>query len=215
MEKRVIKAALLEKAFLKKLFFFLLGLAFVGLGVNLIVEARLGGDSITVLYMGISERFSAAYGTSAYIYNAVIILLALLFAREYVGLGTFLYFFVVGAFVFLFEVLFARFGVHTERTFGQYVFFFSGQTVLALGLAMVISVKIGLNGLDCLILTIQKKFSFSYRMLKVLADLTITLLGFLLGGLVGVGTVLSVLTLGWMIQHFIGCLSRFEVFYQG
>lgn len=192
---------------------FTISLALIGLAVNLIVESRLGGDSITVLYMGISNVFSVGYGTSAYIYHVTLIAAAVIFARKYVGLGTFLYSSAVGLFVYLFEFLFIEMGIHSKGMLQHYMFFAAGQIFLALGLAIMISVKIGINGLDCIILMLQEKFKIRYRTLKVLTDLFITALGFALGGLVGVGSIISVITLGWMIQYFFDLFQKHDLFY--
>lgn len=199
--------------FFNKLVLFFIGLAFIGLAVNLIVESRLGGDSVTVLYMGISSMFSVAYGTSAYIYHITLIIVSVIVARKYVGLGTFMYSSVVGLFVYLFEYVFIFIGMYPEGIMDRYAFFSAGQVLLAFGLAIVLSVKIGINGLDCIILVIQEKFSLSYRVLKVMVDLFITALGFAFGGLVGVGTVISVITLGWLIQYFIELFQKYNLFY--
>lgn len=199
--------------FLNKLILFFIGLALIGLAVNLIVESKLGGDSITVLYMGLSNIFSIAYGTSAYLYHVTLIIISVIFARKYVGLGTFMYSSVVGLFVYLFEYLFIYFGMYPEGILSRYVFFAAGQILLAFGLGMVLSVKIGINGLDCIIMIIQERFLLSYRTLKVMVDLFITALGYALGGLVGIGTVISVITLGWLIQYSIEMFQKHDLFY--
>lgn len=201
------------KLFFNKLILFFISLALIGLAVNLIVESRLGGDSITVLYMGLSNLFSVAYGTSAYIYHATLILVSVIFARKYVGLGTFMYSSAVGLFVYLFEYLFIYLDMYPEGIISRYGFFAVGQILLAFGLAIMISVKIGINGLDCIILVLRDRFSFSYRTLKVMMDLFITALGYALGGLVGIGTVISVITLGGLIQYFIELFQKHDLFY--
>lgn len=187
---------------LKKYVYFFIALSIIGLGVNLLAESMLGGDGITVLYMGLKHSFGLSYGASAYVYNFTIIGLAVVFARKYVGFGTFLYSFGIGSFVYFFESLLYRFDLYPEMLIEKILYLILGQVLLAFGLAVIINLKIGINALDCIIIKIQNKWGISYRVQRVIFDVSITLAGFLMGGLVGVGTIFSVLTLGILIQYF-------------
>jgi len=92
--------------------------------------------------------------------------------------------------------------LYPDILIGRVLYLFMGQLMLAFGLAIIINLKIGINALDCIILKIQEKWGLSYRVQRVIFDISITLAGFLMGGLVGVGTIFSVLTLGILIQYF-------------
>ena len=193
-----------QRLLIRKSLLFVLGLLVVGLGVNLMAESRLGGDGITVFYMGMKAAFNLPYGVSSYLYNIVIIGLAALLARKYLGLGSFIYSFGIGSFVYLFETLFSLFQFYPTHWITQSVFLVVGQAFIAFGLAIIITLKMGINALDCLILVGTDRYGWSYRTQRSAFDASITLIGFLLGGLVGIGTIFSVLTLGLFIQAFTG-----------
>jgi len=193
-----------QRLLIRKSLLFVLGLLAVGLGVNLMAESRLGGDGITVFYMGMKAAFNLPYGISSYLYNITIILLAAIFARKYLGLGSFIYSFGIGSFVYVFEILFSLFHFYPSHWISQTVFLVVGQAFIAFGLAVIITLKIGINALDCLILMGTERFGWTYRTQRSLIDASLTLVGFVLGGLVGIGTFFSVLTLGWFIQAFTG-----------
>jgi len=203
-----------HKLLFQKSLIFICALFIVGFGVNLLAESKLGGDGITVLYMGMKASFGFQYGISSYIYNLTVITFAIFFARRYLGLGTFIYSFGIGFFVFIFENLIAHFQWYPTTLFAQYAFLILGQVLLALGMGIIISLRLGINALDCLVMQAVHRTKLSYRSLRISADASITALGFLMGGLVGIGTLLSVITLGILIQFFTGLADRFIVFKQ-
>ena len=72
----------------KKLFLGALAGVFIGCGVGVILYANIGGDTVTVFQDGIHNVMKISYGQASRVYNVVLILLALLLAKKYFGVGT-------------------------------------------------------------------------------------------------------------------------------
>lgn len=196
-----------------KVLLYLLSFIMIGIGIVFIVESNLGGDGITVFYVGLSKTFNVSTGVSTYIYNITTILLATIFSRKYLGWGTFVFGLGVGFFVSLIEFMVNYMQLSATTLLVQYAFLFGGLLSLAFGLAGIITLRMGLNGLDCLLFHIKDKTNLSYRLLRTIADSFIMIVGVLLGGTIGIGTIISVLTLGSLIQLFLTLFTRKNLFF--
>ena len=82
-----------------------------------------------------------------------------------------------------------------------------GQIFLSLALAILIQMNLGMNALDALLTRLSQRVKLPYAALRTGADLTYVVIGTLMGGVFGIGTILSVLLTGTMIRAFTRCLS--------
>ena len=49
----------------------------------------------------------------------------------------------------------------------------------------------------------MEHIKIDYKIIRFVADLILTLIGYFLGGVVGIGTVISIMSTGWMIDTFV------------
>ncbi len=192
----------------KKYAIFTIALLFISLAVLIFLECRLGSDSLTVLLDGLHLKLDVAYSTASGLYNGAIVLIALLVARRYVGLGSVLYMFHIVLFLAIFERIFPLFHIPDQSFFVRLMILLVGQVLLSLGIALLISASFGMNSLDAILHRIEDRTRFSYRGLRTFVDIAYVSAGFLMGGVVGIGTIISVLTTGTMIVWFRKRLDR-------
>lgn len=69
---------------------------------------------------------------------------------------------------------------------------------------MLIRCDAGMNCLDALLYRLMDVTNFKYSYLRIAADIILTLSGCLMGGVFGLGTVLSVLLTGPLAGFFAG-----------
>ena len=173
----------------------------IGAGVGLILNANIGSDTVTVFQDGLHCQLHISYGQASRLYNLVLIAAAFLTARNYFGSGTVISApvtgFAIDGTVVLTGGLIA--GISLP---GRLLVFLIGQTVYAFSLAMLIRCQLGMNGLDSLLHAAQARLGISYSILRWGADLALTVLGCLAGGIAGVGTVISIVTTGPLIHRF-------------
>lgn len=173
----------------------------IGVGVGIILYADIGGDTVTVFQDGIHLLLSCSYGQASRIYNFVLIVAALLIARKNFGAGTIISAFVTGyAIDFSFDSL-AALQLNLSPAF-LFVMFLLGQTVYTVGLSLLIRCKLGMNGLDSLLYWLAERIKVEYKYIRLAADLLLTLIGYLMGGVVGIGTAISIVCTGFMIDFF-------------
>ena len=188
---------------LKKIVLSLSGGALIGIGAGTILYAGIGGDTVTVFQDGLHALFNISYGQASRIYNVVFVVLALIFARKYSGIGTVLSALVIGYAIDISNSLWLLTMFKTGFISGL-IIFMTGLVIYALGIALLIRCDAGMNCLDALLYRLMDVTSLKYKYLRIAADVILTVSGCLMGGVFGVGTVIAVFLTGPLVELFTG-----------
>lgn len=191
----------------KKTFLGALAGVFIGCGVGIILYANIGGDTVTVFQDGLHNIMNISYGQASRVYNVVLILLALLIARRYFGIGTIVSALVTGYIIDLTYDTLISIGTLSDF-FVLVLVYLAGLAIYSFGLSILIKCNLGMNGLDSLIYKIKEITKVDYKILRLLADMILTFVGYLMGGIVGIGTVLSIIFTGVLIDLFNRIIGR-------
>ena len=184
----------------KKIIISLLGNFFMGMGVYAFFTSTMGSDPISVFYDGIHVFFDISYGEAANYVNIVGLLLAILFARKYFYIGTLINALTIGQFINLAEKIYGSL-ITVEPIFPiKLLLVLLGVLLLGFGIALTISVNLGPSFADCLVLRTQEITKKDYGIIRMIFDGIYVAMGFLLGGVIHLGTVVAVVLLGPVIQ---------------
>lgn len=197
------------KETLTKVLILLLGLAIAHLGVTLFLLADLGADPFNVLVQGCWRFFSSLSASFPFTHGQVhiaislLIILALLFVdKSYVRIGTLLCMIFGGPFIDFFSLL-------LEPIFAKGLSFpllilanVLGCSILAFGMTIVIKSEAGTgpNDLVAVVLSDKRKWKFSFTRIGV--DIFFAGCGYLLGGTVGLGTIICAFVVGPVAGYF-------------
>ncbi|ARF14793.1 YczE/YyaS/YitT family protein [Sporosarcina ureae] len=177
--------------------FFIGGMMIMSLGISLMIKGqRLGIAPWDVLHLGLYQNFGLTIGSWSIISGFVIISVTSIILREWPRLGTWLNMLVIGLFIDFFNWLIPDV---TSLTV-QIICFIIGVFVLSYGVGIYVSPNLGAGPRDSLMLLFVEKFGWSLRLVRTTIEAIATLIGFLLGGPVGVGTLVVVLFSGQIIQ---------------
>ncbi|PIC57830.1 hypothetical protein CSV80_07275 [Sporosarcina sp. P12(2017)] len=177
--------------------FFIGGMMIMSLGISLMIKGqRLGIAPWDVLHLGLYQNFGLTIGSWSIISGFVIISVTSIILREWPRLGTWLNMLVIGLFIDFFNWLLPDV---TSLTV-QIICFIIGVFVLSYGVGIYVSPNLGAGPRDSLMLLFVEKFGWSLRLVRTTIEAIATLIGFLLGGPVGVGTLVVVLFSGQIIQ---------------
>ncbi|PIC71114.1 MULTISPECIES: YitT family protein [unclassified Sporosarcina] len=177
--------------------FFIAGMMIMSLGISLMIKGqRLGIAPWDVLHLGLYQNFGLTIGSWSIISGFVIISVTSIILREWPRLGTWLNMLVIGLFIDFFNWLLPDV---TSLTV-QIIYFIAGVFVLSYGVGIYVSPNLGAGPRDSLMLLFVEKFGWSLRLVRTAIEAIATLIGFLLGGPVGVGTLVVVLFSGQIIQ---------------
>ena len=179
----------------------LVGLVLCGVGIALMVASDLGLSPWDVLHQGISNRSGVAIGTVGILVGFVV-LLAWIPLREPYGIGTVLNVLLIGATI---DIVLPLLPEHPS-TATQWVFLLVGALLFGPAGALYIGCGLGAGPRDGLMTALAKR-GWSIRLVRTAMELTVLVLGWVLGGSVGIGTLLFALTIGPNTHFFLERLS--------
>lgn len=182
------------------------GLFLLGLSISLQVNANLGFAPWTVLSDGISKQLGITLGNSEIAVSICIIAIDLL-SREKIGLGTLANMFLVGTFIDLIN----SWGIipPSPNLFTGILMLLAGSVILAFGCYLYIGAGYGAGPRDTLMVFVMKLTGKSLAVCRTSIELSVLAVGFLLGGKVGIGTVIQAATSG-LIMGKIFQLLQFD-----
>lgn len=192
----------------KKCLLVFLVMNLVGIAVALFLASGLGSDSIGLLCDGIRHVLPISFGNASLLYNLLIIVLAFIVAKENLGLGTVVYALVSGYFIDFYGYVIELLKVNENIMAVRILSFIIGECCLSLGLAILIQLKLGMNALDAVLYKIQEKSKLPYAGLRTGCDISYVILGTLMGGTFGIGTICSVLLTGTMVSKIIKIIEK-------
>jgi uncharacterized membrane protein YczE len=172
------------------------GLVLFGTGVSLMVRANLGLDPWDVLHQGLARQLGIPLGTVAIVVSGVV-LLAWIPLRERPGLGTVSNAVVVGLVI---NVVTARLR-QPEPWLGRAVFLVAGIVAVAGATALYIGAGFGPGPRDGLMTGLARR-GHSIRLVRTGIEVSVLVIGWLLGGTVGIGTVAYAVSIGPLVQLF-------------
>ena len=191
----------------KKGVVFFIGLISIALGsIHMIQVSSLGVQPFDVYYIGLSEKLPITIGMASIGTGILLVTTALIISKEKLKIGTILDTIFLGLFVDL--LLHADF-IHKPFTlFGQISFFILGTIFIAFGCALTILSSLGAGPIDTLMLAIHKKSHLSVKAATTVIEVAALVIGFLLGGPVGICTFIFSIIIGPFIEWFLTILLR-------
>jgi len=176
------------------------GLVLFGLGIALMVRADLGLGPWDVLHQGVSERTGIAIGNVT-ILTGMVVLLLWIPIRERPGLGTLLNVLVIGLVVDgTLAVVDAP-----DALWQRIAFLVAGIFVFGPGSGLYIGSGLGPGPRDGLMTGLARR-GHPLALVRTGIELTAVVVGWALGGTVGIGTVAFALTIGPCVHFFLSRL---------
>ncbi len=174
------------------------GLALYGASDGLLVRAHLGLDPWDVFHDGVSKRLGLDFGTVTAI-TGLVVLLAWIPLRQRPGIGTIANIALVALSI---DAVLAT--VPQPDALAVRVPMLVGAIVLnGLATAIYVGARLGPGPRDGLMTGLAGRTGWSIRLVRTGIEVAVLVIGWLLGGTVGVGTVLYALGIGPLIQFFL------------
>lgn len=167
------------------------------------VKADVGLGPWDVLHQGLSVLSGVRIGRVA-IGVGVLLLLLWIPLRERPGIGTVFNAVMIGLVVDLLMPWIAT----PERLGIALAQMGAGVVVIGIGSGLYLTAEMGAGPRDGLMMGLVRVTGLSVRVIRTLIELTVLLLGWLLGGSIGVGTLAFAFGIGPVIQATLGILTR-------
>ena len=173
----------------------LIGLAMYGISLAMFIRAGLGLDPWDVFHQGVSQKTGFSIGVVV-IAVSFLVLLLWIPLRQMPGIGTIANAVLVG--------LFADLGLWLIPEFfhlGGQIAMLAGAVILnGIASACYIGARLGPGARDGLMTGLVRRTGWSVRLVRTGIEVVVLAVGFLLGGSVGVGTVVYALAIGPIVQ---------------
>jgi uncharacterized membrane protein YczE len=171
------------------------GLAMYGLSLAMFIRAGLGLDPWDVFHQGLAGRTGLSIGAVVIIVSFLVLLLWIPL-KQWPGFGTLCNAVLVGVFADIGLALMPGFS-----HLGGQIALLAGAVVLnGVASACYIGARFGPGARDGLMTGLARRTGWSVRMSRTLIEVVVLGVGWLLGGSVGVGTVVYALAIGPLVQ---------------
>lgn len=183
-----------------------LGLALFGVGIYLTIQANIGVSPWDCFYLGLQELTGVKYGNISVIASLIIIIIDYI-CKERIGIGTLTDAFIVGKTVDLCNYL--DFVPEQDSLLMGVVCMFGGLIINGIGQYIYMQSALCCGPRDSLLLALSKRMpKLSIGAVGVIMNGSVLVLGYLLGGPIGVGTIIYVLFASPIMQ----AIFRFKHF---
>lgn len=198
---------ILHGGFALRLSFLVLGLFLCALGVVLFLESELGLPPWDVLHQGVSEQAGISFGAANLLVSVVVLALAWRL-RARIGLGTLLNALLIGSFVLVLTPIDAVDALSGSSLAVRIALVPLALACFGAGSAFYICAAMGAGPRDSLMLVTSRGLGIRIGVARTAIELAVLVAGFLLGGTLGLGTVVFALGIGPAVEASFRLLAR-------
>ena len=175
----------------KTLFYLVFGLILFGLGETLLITASIGVSPWFVLHQGLSFLTEYSIGVTTFIVS-VVVLFFWIPLKQKPGIGTILNTILISIVI----DLSLPYLPYPEEFIFQLLQVIFGIIIIGIGSGFYLIANLGPGSRDGLMTGIQKKTNFSFTLTRTIIEASAVAIGWYLGGIVGIGTILYALGIG-------------------
>ena len=185
----------------------IIGFIFCSSGTVLAVNSNLGLSPWDVFHQGLSKITGISMGQVS-IFVGLIVVIATIFLKLEIGLGTIANMILIG--VFMDVISYTKIISTSHNFFVSLLMLLGSLFTMAIGSYLYIGCEMGCGPRDGLMVALVKKTGKPVGFIRSCIELGVLIIGFILGGSVGIGTLITVFCLGACIQLVFKVL-RFDV----
>ena len=190
---------------IKKILIFLLGMSIIQFGVALFLRMNIGSDPFTVFTQGLANTLNnlgmnVTTGTANRIILVVLFSIILLLNKNHIKIGTIICVIGVGPIIDLGVRVVSFLPVESYSYLLKMFLIALGCFIIAIGFSILSATKVGVSPNDIIPFIIKERINCEYRWIRICMDAFLLIGGFMLGGTVGVGTIIAMATTGPFIQ---------------
>lgn len=187
----------------------LLGVLLLSIGGALFLTANIGSDSLMVFNQGISVVLKTKVGLAIMISNIIALFIIFFINKKTLGLGSLAIIFLLGPTIQIIKD--ANIFKTPNTLILQILMVLIGIVIGGLGLALYMYADLGLSPFEGIIVTISNKTKVRFGIIKIIFDAIYFTTGALLGGVFGIGSIMTVFLYGPTIDMFMKLLKKTNI----
>ena len=173
------------------LIFLVFGLFLFGLGESLLITSGAGVGPYTVLAQGISNHTGWSIGLSTFVIS-IFVLLMWIPLKQKPGMGT-----ILNAFIIALTIEFSVFYLPYPETYPMQILqVVVGVLIIGIGSGFYLIANLGAGPRDGLMIGLQKKTNLPIYSIRTIIEVSVVIVGWLMGGVVGLGTAIFAFGIG-------------------
>lgn len=186
---------------IKRSIFFLCGLFIACFGVSLIIKSGIGAGPWDAFMVGISNIFGITIGTCLILLQAFYLIFNATLAKKRIQFESIITIFLWGIILdFYMEILLKNVSLSHFATPIKWTFFLIGIIILSVGIGAYLNSKLPTMPYDTTMLVISEKFKMKINVSRTILELIGLVSALIVGGPIGLGTVIILLMIGPLIQ---------------
>lgn len=194
---------------IKRIILFFIGMSIIQVGVALFLKTNIGSDPFTLFTQGLAFSLKKTPGNANMIILFVLFCIILLIERKRIKIGTIICLVGVGPIIDLGVKAVSFFPIASLNIGIKLLLVILGCALIAIGFSMLAASNLGVAPNDIIPFIVKDKTNLQYRWIRMTLDISFVIMGFALGGIFGIGTIISALLTGPCIQF---CLPYGEKF---
>ena len=185
------------KPFLLRFTNMITGLIFYAAGIVLMINANIGYAPWEVFHVGLANTIGLTIGVTSIIAGIVIVIIVTVLGEK-LGFGTICSMVLTGVFIDI--IFYLNIIPIANNLLIGIIMLISGLFIIALGSFFYIRSAFGVGPRDNLMVVLARKTKLPVGLCRSIIELLVTVIGWLLGGMIGIGTIISVIAVGFCIQ---------------
>lgn len=175
-----------------------IGTFIAGLGIQVIVTADFGCDSVSTLILGLLNHTDLSFGRVSQIISLIFLVISFCYQKKMLGIGSIINGFFLGESIHLLQPFVSEIKVIESSMLAS----FAGFVLLAFGTSIYLKADLGAGPLEGMMLSVCDLFKLDLKRGRILLDFLLVSLGVMLGSSLNWGTMIGVFLLGPIISFF-------------
>lgn len=186
--------------FIERLIVFFIGMTIIQIGVALFLKVNMGSDPFTVLNQGLGFMLHITTGKANIIILIGLTVIILFTNKRYINIGTVICVFGVGPVIDFALKLFSNLPVAHYNMVVKMIILVCTSFLIAMGFSILSATNLGFAPNDSIYFIISEKTKHQYKWVRICTDICYLIVGYFLGGVVGIGTIISAVLTGPFVQ---------------
>lgn len=197
-----------EKHGAKRMFIMIMSILLMGFAVSVFSYSGMGVDPFTALNMSIANKLNISFGFLQMCVNGAILIVVALVARKLISVGTVVNMVGVGYVCEFFTNIYDKILPQEPSILVKATAMLAGVFLLSLSASLYFNCKMGVSPYDALGFVMEDNVKIKYKWCRVVTDILCTVGAFLLGGPIGIGTVVTAFFMGPVVSFCDNAISK-------
>ncbi|WP_071396078.1 YczE/YyaS/YitT family protein [Bacillus tuaregi] len=187
----------------KRLIFYVFGISIACLGVTFILKSNAGAGPQDVVLMVLAEKSGLTFGTWVIISQALFLIFNSFLLKkrpEFESVITMVFWGLVVD--FWMEIVFYDFELFLSTPLLRWGCFLLGVLLIGIGVGIYLTPNLPRMPYDGMMVALCERFQLSLMASRTIMEITFIMIGILIGGHIGAGTIVLVVCIGTIIQFF-------------